>query len=227
MIPVLCNPVATQPYMNLPLKNNSVNDVSVNAQNPSNTGVTTTTGIFGETNGAMEWNADSDRLSWSSSIGNTISEKINLGCSVVFFGYFTDDGAIFNQRGSNPQGSFNLPVISSSQNLIVNTLVDGSTGSTMLDYVDFDAEYSNWGFIAINVVENGSNLDGELFWNGVSLDTGTSTKALETSTAELRIGQYANGNLSAKMKMMGFRFYDKTLTEGETAVLNQQKGRIN
>jgi hypothetical protein len=213
--------------MNLPLKNNSVNDISVNAQNPSNTGVTTTTGIFGETDGAYEWNANTDKLSWSSSIGNTIAEKINLGCSVCFFGNFTNDGGIFNQRGNNPQGSFNMPIISSADNLIVNTFVDGSTGSTMLDYAGFNVEYSSWGFMAINVVENGSNLGGVLFWDGVSLDTGTSAKVLETSTAELRIGELGSGNYSATMKIMGFRFYDKTLTEGEIAVLNQQKGRIN
>jgi hypothetical protein len=218
--------IGMQPYLNVPLQNNSVNDISVNAQNPSNTGVTTTSGIFGESNGAMEWNADTDKLSWSSAIGNTIAGKINLGCSVCFFGNFTDDGGIFNQRGNNPQGSFNIPIITSIDSLIVNYFVDGSTGSIMLDYAGFNAEYSNWGFMAINVIENGSNLDGELFWNGVSLDTGTSSKVLQTSTAQLRIGELVSGYESAKMKMMGFRFYDKTLNTLQLQIINAQKGRI-
>ena len=218
--------IGVQPYLNVPLQNNSVNDISINSQNPSNTGVTTTTGIFGQSNGAMEWDANTDNLSWATSIGNTIAGKINLGCSVCFFGNFTSFGGIFTQRGNNPQGSFNIPSINSVDSLIVNAFVDGSTPSDMINYAGFNAEYSNWGFMAINVIENGSNLDGELFWNGVSFDTGTSSKAKETSTAQLRIGYTSAQFISAKMKMMGFRFYDKTLNTLQLQIIEAQMGRI-
>ena len=217
--------IANRPYMYLPLKGDT-NDYSINAQNPSNTGVTTTTGQFGESNGAYEWDADADNLSWASGVGNSIASKINNGCTVTLFANFTQKGAVFNQRGNNPQGSFNLPIIASGENLVVNMLTDGSTGSTMLDYASFNANYSSWGFLAIQVVENGSNLDGEMYWNMTSLDTGTSTKANESSTATLRIGQYHNGNASALMSMHTFRFYDVTLSNGALKILNTEKGRI-
>ena len=236
MIPVLCNPVATQPYMNLPLKNNSVNDISVNAQNPSNTGVTTTTGIFGETDGAMNWADATDRLSWASSVGNTVSSKIGAGATVLYFINqrtlsVGQTNMIFSQiPNSAGQRSFYIQHLNLSSPSIPNgiQLVNYNNG---VDGTGFNStnilSYASWEFFSLKYIDNTTDLNIELEFAGDKRTTTGFYKPKTDSSVELRLGARAEINTVGNFgKMAGFRFYDVTLTDGEIAVLNQQMGRV-
>jgi len=214
--------IANRPYMYLPLKGDT-NDYSTNAQNPSNTGVASTTGQFGESNGAYEWNATSDYLSWASSVGNSIAEKINIASTFCFFANITTGGRVFNQRGANPQGAFHYPVFVSN-NLDTFT-IDGTTGNLVTE-VDFTSKYSSYYFHSIKSEQNASNVDIDYYLDAALQDTGTGQQALDTSTSVLRLGQDASSNSSFIGKIHSFRFYDVILSDGALKILNNEKGRI-
>jgi hypothetical protein len=230
MVQVLCNPVATQPYMNLPLKNNSVNDISVNAQNPSNTGVATTTGIFGETDGAMEFDG-AVNLIWASSIGNEIAAMLNSNITMVWYEYINSVPGGFDQF-------IGQDLVTDNNRSFRFQHRESIGGNTDAIYCWFSAEdgsptfsasknnvleFNEWIFNSIRV--NGSNF--EWFYNQIlEISTTKTADANESSDGEFYIGLNPNGARNTDLKILSFRIYQETLNDGELAVINQQQGRV-
>ena len=222
---------AKRPYMYLPLKGDT-NDYSTNAQNPSNTGVTTTTGQFGESNGAYEWNADADKLSWASSIGNTITEYLNLNSTILWFIYLNNSNYglgrnLIGQYSTNSNSSFILLYRSDSTfNRTADTVY--FNGSLVSRYsIDNIITDDSWEFHSIRTKKLNAT-DVEFIFNDNDTKNTKSDMALisESSTAEFRIGERADNARGFIGKMYNFRIYDVTLSDGALKILNNEKGRI-
>jgi len=195
MIPTLCNPVATQPYMNLPLKG-STNDTSINAQNPTNTGVTTTTGIFGESNGAYNWDTGTDKLEWSSSTGNIIATALNNDATISFYfktsSILAGSGSpnlIFGQyitsvdANSSFYGGFNTS----------NSLIFGKVSSNTLSQLSDTAPViNNATYYFCSYVFSGNNV--KFYLDGVETYSGTFPRiANQSANTVFKIGNFFPG----------------------------------
>jgi hypothetical protein len=96
-----------------------------------------------------------------------------------------------------------------------------------LDSIDNAINSGNWQFVSLNFEEDISDVDVVMSYSSGE-SSGTLQKAKTNSTSSFRLGeQTGSGNLGDFGKMLSFRIYPETLTDGEIAVLNQQKGRIN
>ena len=223
--------IANRPYMYLPLKGDT-NDYSTNAQNPSNTGVTTTTGQFGESNGAYEWGADIDVLSWSSSVGNSIAEKLNLNSTILWFIYLNNTNyslarVHISQYASSSQSAFNNLYRSDGSYTRAYRPTNWDNGQVSDFTINNVITDDTWEMHSIRT----NKLDAtnvEYFFNDGSNKNTKSDMALmkEDATAEFNIGERADNTRSFIGKMHTFRIYDVTLSDGALKILNNEKGRI-
>jgi len=226
----LCNPVAIQSYMNLPLKGDT-NDYGTGANNPSNTSVTTTTGQFGESNGAHSWNSASDRLSWSNSVGDYIAGYINSNsCTVIFFVNLTDSdwstGRIFSQWGNSGNRSFRLSytALSIYNNFAATISSDGTNNTYNESSTQQISARGSWNAIALKY-------DGKqrIYFNGSEINDATPTdyttpyNSSESFTLGNDLSSIVNGFLGS---MHTFRIYESQLQDGELRMIDQQKGQI-
>lgn len=219
--------ILKQPYINLSLKGN-VTDTSINGLTPSNTSVTATTGLFGESNGAMEWNASSDRLAWSSSIGNIVANKINNESTVSFWlngGSVSPYKQVFNQYSSaGGDRSFQIIILNTGGS--VNCYRFGTAGVSVVDTANNVYVTSTWQFITITTIQNGADVDVKIYVNGILSASATLLVCSTTSTYEMRIGTDATNSTSISAKITDFKIYDKKLSDIEIQSLYRQKGRL-
>jgi len=228
----LCNPVAKKPYMNLRL-NNVVTDTGTGGNTPSNTGVTFTTDQFGRANMSGNWNAASDRLSWTSSIGNTVASKINSGSTVLYWIKqrtlsINTATTTFNNTGDPGQRAFyiqniNYPAFNINGVQLLNS--NNGTNTTVINVPNL-LSYGNWQFCSIKYIDNTTDLTAIVNIDSNS-GSGNLSKIWESNTVELRLGARPTTNIQGDFgDMSNFRFYDVTLTDGQIKILNNQKGRI-
>ena len=219
--------ILKQPYINLSLKGN-VTDTSINGLTPSNTSVTATTGLFGESNGAMEWNASSDRLAWSSSIGNAVATKINNEATISFWingSAVSPYKFIFHQYSSSGgDRSFYIMIMNTGGS--VNCYRFGTTAATVVDTANNVYVTSTWQFITITTIQNGADVDVKIYVNGILSASDTLLVCSTTSTYEMRIGTDPGGSTSFTGKITDFKIYDKKLSNIEIQSLYRQKGRL-
>lgn len=224
--------VAKRPYMYLPLKGDT-NDYGTGGNNPSNTGVTTTTGQFGESNGAYEWADNSDRLSWSSSIGNTLAGYINNEITVLFFSKpkaTINFASYFNQR-SNTSGdnSFTLNQYNLSPNINqirMNTNTTGSSYSTLQSANDALTP-SSWQFVAMTSKDNTTDVDFLVYVNDTQVISSNLPYSKTDSSLEFRVGARNGDNTLGDLgDLSSYRIYDVTLSDGQIKIINNEKGRI-
>jgi len=222
---------ANRLYMYLPLKGDT-NDYSTNAQNPTNTGVTSTTGQFGESNGAYNWADTGDNLNWSSTIGQNIVAKINN--EITFF-YFVKSVSITlgtfrftaHQWSSDSNASFALINNNSAGNPNSYWFIQDVSGSQSR-YSDNNALTTNWNGFAFTTKDNTTNLDIKWFKDGEAVGTNTIGYNTKTSSSlQFRIGAQSTVNTLGNLgQMHTFRIYNKALTQGEIKILHNEKGRI-
>jgi hypothetical protein len=232
----LCNPVAIQSYMYLPLKGDT-NDYGTGANNPSNTGVATTTGQFGESNGAYEWGSITDRLSWTSSVGNTIANYINSGSTILYFINqrlltIGEENNILSQGNSFGNYSFSIKNMNRTDldpeksNAIQVTLSDNGFNSTGINATEI-LNYSNWNICSVRYEDNVTDLNVYLQFGSILLDSISASKPNIISNEELRLGAvYGDNNLGDFGKMHTFRIYDCVLQDGELEIIKNQQGQI-
>lgn len=228
----LCNPVAKKPYMNLRL-NNNVTDTGTGGNTPSNSGVTFTTDQIGRSNMAGNWGVSTNKLSWVSSVGNTLATKINAGATILYWinqRILSDNtlNFIFHQFDNSGNRSFAISNLNFSGSVIdgvqVRCFVDGNTSSSL--NIPNLLTYNNWEFFSLVYTDNTTDLNFKVTM-GSNSGSGTISKAYETSNTELRLGARTANNLVGDFgDMSNFRFYDATLTDGQIKILNNQKGRI-
>ena len=219
--------IANRPYMYLPLKGDT-NDYSTNAQNPTNSGVSSTTGQFGESNGAYDWD-NGDYLEWSDAIGDTIVDKMNIASVVCFFANVTASNA-FNIFLSKFGGASNRAFQYYSRD--DGSLTDGlqanyytnATTAVAADVANV-LNINNFKFYVFKTLENGSNLDVEIT-DLTSSGSSTIAKIYTGTSANLRIGYRVSGSGDSDYSMHTFRIYDVTLSNGALKILNNEKGRI-
>jgi len=227
---VIGKSIANRPYMYLPLKGDT-NDYSTNAQNPSNTGVTTTTGQFGESNGAYEWDSSTDRLSWSSSIGNTVATMLNNQFTMMFFSNANgiQDQARFLNQLNNISSQYSFQFTYSSTNN-ASSILFVNTSTTYSTFNDVDNMFSTTDFVmvAYSTEKISSDIHLKQYSSGVLLDTQTTTiipRAASTTT--MNLGMRPGVNDFGKIgKLHCFRIYNVTLSDGALKILNNEKGRI-
>jgi len=232
---VIGKSIANRPYMYLPLKGDT-NDYGTGGNNPSNTGVATTTGQFSESNGAYNWADATDRLSWASSVGNTIATKINAGATFYSFGNVVNTGSVmvkdwFSQYNSvSGQRSF-LNAYLNVTSVDDNYFQPGTHGDNNANSSSFNAlnsvNYSTWSMYCLRYTDEGSTLKGEMLTDAVVKGSLTSmVKVKENSTLELRLGARTNNTNGNMNSHHTFRFYDVVLSNGALKILNNEKGRI-
>lgn len=218
--------VANRPYMYLPLKGDT-NDYSVNAQNPSNTSVTTTTGIFGESNGAYTWNASGDKLSWSSSVGNTIATALNNNATIIHFikinGYngVSDPNIILYQYSGagSAESSFYTAYADDAS---IRTAKRSGGGANVLTFSSTGITTSTW----YNFASVFSGNDLEFFLDTVSKSSGTFNRiAYTSSTNPLVMGGFSGTNWF-NADIVDYRVYNASLSKGSINIINNEKGRI-
>lgn len=225
--------IANRPYMYLPLKGDT-NDYSTNAQNPSNTGVTTTTGQFGESNGAYEWANVTDRLEFTQTIGNDFASYINGSGAMLFCFIKVNNGALsslrslFNQfesGGTNRAFNIQFAGESGSDEDMYCSLYPGGSGFNWNGFYSLDT--SDFKNVCYKLVKNGSNVDGVAFVDAVSVGTTSSLNVpKEDSTLNTRIGAITGNSRGDLGEMHTFRIYDVILSDGALKILNNEKGRI-
>lgn len=217
--------------MYLPLKGDT-NDYSTNAQNPTNSGVATTTGQFGESNGAYEWNAGTDYLSWATSVAQSTASLLASNCSIVYFmirnsfvggsnntlSAYADGNSYFQIVGesTSTRTSIGIKNTTATQNIYNSTTATGSWGLYSFTTTPFDATEVTTKFYKNGVEE------------GVDTGTGRNIKAnTGASYNSLRLGDVSfASNAGFIGKIHTFRIYDVTLSDGALKILNNEKGRI-
>jgi hypothetical protein len=225
--------IGMQPYLNVPLQNNSVNDISVTPKNPSNNSVTSATGIFGQSNGAMNWDNGNDYLSWATSIAQEVATYLSSNCSIVYFmirnsfvtgsnnflsGYENSNN--YYQVGvgesTNNRTSFNTRNTTLTQNFYNNTTSTGSWFFYALVIEPYDSTEVSIKFLKDSAEEG--------------VDTGTGRLIKVNTTANyntLRLGNVSfASNAGFRANVMGFRIYPATLNSLQTQIINAQMGRI-
>jgi hypothetical protein len=225
--------IGMQAYINTPLQNNSVNDISPTPKNPSNTGVDTTTGIFGQSNGAMEWDTATDKLAWSSSVGNEIATLISNSATITFFVRirtlsFGNLAFIYGQFPfTAAQRSFGF-LLSNDGSLANGTQLTIHNGTTADVFnTASNLSYNDWFFCSVKYVKNGSNVDTYLTINGNSSSDAGSVAIKLNSSSDFTIGARADNNTFGDFgKAMSFRVYPAELNSLQTQIINAQMGRI-
>lgn len=224
MIPTLCNPVATQPSVFLPFKGDT-NDKSINNYTVTNNGATTSTGIFGESNGSYNF-PFSTYCSLSSSVGNTVATYLNLNCTILWWNKTTVTGGnrvISRQYESSGQRSWFVSNSDADNKLYLGK----DTGvSTLFRYSSNNTSNGAWEFLGVRT--SGSNgINVSFVINNLIQNTTLSKIAKENSTTQMVIGGRADTSGDSLIgDLNNFGIYDVALFDGEIAVLNQQKGRI-
>lgn len=228
----LCNPVAKKPYMNLRL-NNNVTDTGTGGNTPTNSGVTFTTDQIGRSNMAGNWGVSTNKLSWASSVGNTIATKINAGATILYWikqRTLTNNQqtCIFSQFDATNTRSFLINNMNFSTLAIdavqIYSSVDGNATNVL--YLANSLSYNNWEFFSVVYTDNTTDLNIKVTM-GSNSGSGTLSKVYESNSAELRLGARRPINVLGDFgDMSNFRFYDVTLTDGQIKILNNQKGRI-
>ena len=218
-----------KPYMNLRL-NNTVTDTGTGVNTPTNSGVTFTTDQFGRSNMAGNWDATSDRLSWASSVGNTIATKMNDELTIFFISKFINIDTllrrVFNQDNAN-QTSFALTIADLAGFIDGFILLTSNDGNT-LDVISINNQIdTNWNSWAVKYSDNTTGLDVNLYKNSSNVLSSNLVYAKENSSAEMRLGARANGNIDGAFgDLNNFRIYDVALSDGQLKILNNEKGRI-
>ena len=220
-----------RPYMNLKLDGN-VTDTGTGGNTPSNTGVTFTTDQFGRANMAGNWDVDTDNLSWASSVGNTVSSKINNGSTVLYWVKqrtlsIDTQSFIFHQNDNAGERAFliqnlNYPAFNINGVQLYNS-INGTDGATF--NVPNLLSYGNWQFCCVKYIDNTTDLTAIVNMDSNS-GSGNVSKVWESNTVELRLGARLSIGRGDFGDMSNFRFYDVTLTDGQIKILNNQKGRI-
>jgi len=220
---------ANRPYMYLPLKGDT-NDYSTNAQNPSNTGVTTTTGQFGESNGAYEWNSNTDTIYQNSTIADTVRGYFNDSFTLYVWIYPTN----FNTTRriiTSGQFDYGFGIQTTGGISAALQIFTYQAGSTFVSKNSSNSVYSvnAWQSYIIKSSDNSINLDIIGYNTDTEIFNDTITKATYDSNNNFAIGNDGNGNssLSYRGKMHTFRIYDVTLSDGALKILNNEKGRIS
>lgn len=230
MIPTLCNPVATQPYVFLPLKGNT-NDYSINNYSVTNNSITTANGEFGEPNGSYESNSNTDNLTLPNSALTDLINIVNAGGSFTFLTRYAFDT---NNRLQQFFGNFG----SSGSNRQLGYLYNGSGYNDYYGGPEFfdgtspvNTKYTfvptNNTFYQYGVVCN-KNVEKQ-YHNGLKVTEDTTNytgKNFKTATVFTFQIFNTNYNYGFDGRQHDVRFYDVALFDGEFAVLNQQKGRI-
>lgn len=233
-----------RPHVNLPLKGDT-NDKSLNKYTTSNVSMTSTTGIFGESNGAY--------------LGNGTSSYIDIGGTTGYDNvralWRTKCTIIANlQDNSNTEGDFHdgflygMDTVSTDASLYGVGLFTGTgtnydiifsgNGGTVLsaykDSVNNNTHVLNkWFNIVITVLDNGSIATGQFYFDGIKqtmTDNTTSQRVsvLSNSSRRLylggRVGSFTNRFWNGKIS--GFKIYGEILSDGYIKIINIQKGRI-
>jgi hypothetical protein len=225
--------IGMQPYLNLPLQNSSVDDISPTPKSPSNTGVASSTGIFGQSNGAYEWDSAGDKLTWASSIANAVADIMNDKCTILFYlnGVslsLSQYRYIFNQ--SSPAGgsrSFALLSQNYSGNLNRLSLDNYNTGGGYVVHTNASSYVSStWQFYTFTTKHNGTNLTYKSYLDSVLQQTTSGVTFINTATQPLSIGAGDNNTVGNFGKMVGFKLYPADLNSLQTQIINAQLGRI-
>jgi len=224
---VIGKSIANRPYMYLPLKGDT-NDYGTGGNNPSNTSVTTTTGQFGESNGAYEWDATNDYLDWSSTIGNTIAGYLNAGATVLGFFEFTGMAAssdfyrIFHQYQGSGTPSFLWNFSTFSLTYAGQFYPTNGSVTTASNYYD-----TSWHLYGFRTADSSGNLQIDFLKDGVFDTKTTTTGNCNTgSTHALRLGTRLGSSQSFKGKCHDFKVYNTRLSNGQLKLIEIQKGRI-
>ena len=221
--------ICMQAYINVSGQGGSDLDISPIPKNPANTGVDLdATGIFGQSNGAMLWNADTEKLSWSSSIGNSIAEIINTNGSIIFFinisrllgATGTSQLIVGQYDGSGSSNSSFYCGHNKNQSLAVVKRGDSASGISETTPV---INISTW--YCFSYIFNANNI--KLFIDSLMIKDDNFTQiAKESSTLEFKIGNHFPGTNNWLGKMFSFRIYQATLNSLQTQIINAQMGRI-
>jgi hypothetical protein len=211
-----------QPILNMPGKGNSVADVSFKQWTLTNSGTTDTTGIFGESSGARNFDGTNDFISGDSTLSNEIATAIDNQGTIIF-DFYSDvtnkTAMIFGNYNNTVENSF-LVQVSSASNIGIFTY-NGSTslGSGVTSY-----SATTW----INMCY--SCLSGviDVYKDAVYQATLTPSGAIKTnSTQGLVMGKRIDTNVFYDGKMCNVKTFKKNLNKNEVLIITRQKGRVN
>lgn len=218
--------IAKRPSIYHPLKGDT-NDYSTNAYSlTTNNGVTTTTGIFGESNGAYEWNADTDYLEINSS-AKTHLEGSSLENITMLLNVSVTDNTALNTFGYAIYGTNTSDRIISNAYRgndatdVLRGFIYPTTGFVIYDY-NYTPNNNQW-YQWVVTAKSGENY---IYVDGIKVTTNTTTFSnSKTSTQPLRIGAQQN-IIGGRLKMCNLRLYNTQLTDAQIKILNNEKGRI-
>jgi len=212
----LCNPIAIQNTMYAPLKADS-NNRAPTPYTITNNGAVPSTGIFGESNGAYEFNGSSNYMNIPTS--NLVTSK---GCVSL---WFKKDNPTANQVifGNTQIGVSDYLQINAIDGLRVR-VSDDNFQSAGTDYQD-----TNWHHCVLNWDASSTwklYMDGELIHIGAVSEN-------PTNTYYMYLGVLSNGNSIYSTpyyfdgKITEFRYLQNyNYNAGEVSIMYIQKGRL-
>jgi hypothetical protein len=227
MIQVLCNPVATQPYINMNFQNNlnneGIGDITITPVGSP----TYANDQFGRSNSALRLNGSSQYLNTNFKTSG-IDWSFTIIASVKRNSDNTQDCICGETDLTSNSYGVNMNYQSATNFLCGYFYSSGTARDNVGGTIDWnDEEFTNISFIRKNGDYHRLLINSEYF-NEVSC-----TEISSTSSNNLRIGTdyYNSGSGVGVHRMFDgdfeyFKIYQETLNDGELAVINQQQGRV-
>lgn len=214
--------VANRPNINIPLNNGTYNNIGTGGESVTNSGCSFTTGIFGESNGAITVN-NPNYIYMNSTVGQRIAGYINGNGTFLMYFNSTD----FASQVQAPFHQWGSPTTSQAYYTYINpaTSLYSYTGVGQSSSVPSPALATNtWHQIAYRF----KNKTIGYYANGSLLSEHSLSYTTPTNkTANVTFGgvDWFTG-YSVKGKINNIRFYSESLPSGAISILNNEKGRI-
>lgn len=219
--------VAKRPSIYHPFKGNT-NDYSVNNYSlTTNNGVTTSTGIFGESNGSYEWDSNTDYLEINSSAKTHLEGSALQNITMLMNVSFTDN-TVYSPLGYAIYGtSISDRLIShayrgADATDVIRNFIYPTTTFIIFDYATTPVN-NQW----YQLVFTNKSTENYIYSDGIKVSTDSTIYInSKTSTQPLRIGAQPGGIIGGRCKISNLRLYNTQLSDGQIKILNNEKGRI-
>ena len=227
-----------RPFINLPLKGDT-NDKSLNNHAVTNSGATSTTGQFGESNGAYDFDGVNNQLTIGSSVYDTLVDYINSGHVTIHFNMINNlitpnNDSILSLYDTSGNFSYFYGINEYKSGTGYHGLYAGGAGSNNNNiYSNAVPTVGSWKRMVYTHTYATTILTGGIFENGVALSLNRSQtnqlvlKSISVNrTISIGWRQDSPTNRSFKGKIHNFAIYTTKLSSGTIKLLNKQKGRI-
>jgi len=225
-----------QPILNMPGKNNSVADVSFNKWTLTNSGTTDTTGIFGESSGARNFDGTNDKITGGSDLYDYMIDKLNAsaGLSIItdlLTNNTTNFWVVWNYSENASSGSGTFQLLASPTPLKMLGAGSNASADSITNAVGFGSSFENNVCV---IKKRTTDYEGLIYKNGVAETmTRTTTNQLATKFTNasraftLGFRPFATGPSWFNGKICNHKVFQKILTKNEVFIINRQKGRVN